>query len=190
MLDIGWTEIMVIALVLIIVVGPKDLPRVLRTVGKWTAKAKSLSREFQRSIDDLAREADVADMKKELNSISGDGIKKNLENQIDPDGEMAKAAAEDFAPPDIPLADGSLGDDSPVGDLKGAVAPANDSTGDEEVLAEPVLVANTKVEPAASEPATSEPAASEPATSEPATSEPATSEPATSEPATSEPAHQ
>ncbi len=94
MLDIGWTELLVVALVLLIVVGPKDLPRVLRTVGRWTAKARSLAREFQVSIDDMARETDLADMKRELNSISSTGIAKNIEDQINPTGSLARASAE------------------------------------------------------------------------------------------------
>ena len=44
MFDIGWTEMMVVVLVLILVVGPKDLPKVVRTVGQWTAKARRMSR--------------------------------------------------------------------------------------------------------------------------------------------------
>ena len=58
MLDIGWSELLVIAVVLIVVVGPKELPGVLRTFGKWMGKARSLSREFQNNLNQLAREVD------------------------------------------------------------------------------------------------------------------------------------
>ncbi|MDA0239891.1 MAG: Sec-independent protein translocase protein TatB, partial [Proteobacteria bacterium] len=47
MFDIGWTEIAIIGLVALIIIGPKDLPRVLRTLGQWTAKARGLTREFR-----------------------------------------------------------------------------------------------------------------------------------------------
>ena len=56
MFDIAWSELGVIAVVALIVIGPKDLPKVLRTIGQWTAKARSMAREFQSGIDDMVRE--------------------------------------------------------------------------------------------------------------------------------------
>ncbi len=53
MLDIGWTEILVITVVALFVVGPKDIPKALRTVGVWIGKLKSLSREFQNTVEDV-----------------------------------------------------------------------------------------------------------------------------------------
>ncbi|MBT4168292.1 MAG: twin-arginine translocase subunit TatB, partial [Rhodospirillaceae bacterium] len=50
MLDIGWTEILVIAVVAIVVIGPKDLPRTLRTVGQWIAQARGIPRDLQNSV--------------------------------------------------------------------------------------------------------------------------------------------
>ena len=64
MFDIGWSEMAVIALLTLIVIGPRELPRVMRTVGQWVRKAQSLAREFQRGLDDMAREADLEDAKK------------------------------------------------------------------------------------------------------------------------------
>ena len=63
MLDIGWSELLVIVVVLVVVVGPKELPGVLRTFGTWMAKARSLSREFQSSMNQLAREVDQEKVK-------------------------------------------------------------------------------------------------------------------------------
>ena len=57
--DIGWQELFLIALVTILVVGPKEIPRVLRTVSLWVRKIRSMARDFQSGIDDLAREADL-----------------------------------------------------------------------------------------------------------------------------------
>ena len=104
MLDIGGSELLVIALVLILVVGPKDLPRVLRSAGRFVAKMRGMTREFQRSIDDMAREADIADMRKELNSvsdtvsgsISDSDITKKVENTIDSTGDLRDAMKEDY----------------------------------------------------------------------------------------------
>jgi len=71
MLDIGWQEILVIGVVALLVVGPKELPRLLRTVGQWAGRARSMAREFQRSMDEAAREADVAEFK-ELTNLKQD----------------------------------------------------------------------------------------------------------------------
>lgn len=69
MLDLGWSELLLIGIAALIVVGPRDLPRMLRTLGRYAAKAKSVAREFQRSMDEAARQADMdelRDMRKEL----------------------------------------------------------------------------------------------------------------------------
>ena len=69
MFDVGWSEMAVILMVALIVIGPKDLPRVGRTIGKWTAKARGMAREFQRSLDDMAREAELQDLKAEMDKL-------------------------------------------------------------------------------------------------------------------------
>ena len=63
MLDIGWSELLVIGALALIVVGPKDLPQLLRTLGRYAAQARGMAREFQRSMEDAAREADLSEMK-------------------------------------------------------------------------------------------------------------------------------
>jgi sec-independent protein translocase protein TatB len=70
MFDIGWTELLVIGVVALIVVGPKDLPQMFRTLGRFTAKAKSMAREFTRAMEDAADEAGVKDMAKDLKSAT------------------------------------------------------------------------------------------------------------------------
>ena len=70
MFDIGWSEMALILMVALIVIGPKDLPRVARTIGKWTGKARGMAREFQRSIEDMAREAELQDIKAEMDKLS------------------------------------------------------------------------------------------------------------------------
>jgi len=66
MFDIGWTELLLIGIVALIVVGPKDLPRMFHTLGRFTAKAKAMAREFQDSMDEAAREAGVDDIASDL----------------------------------------------------------------------------------------------------------------------------
>ncbi|MEM7498682.1 MAG: Sec-independent protein translocase protein TatB [Pseudomonadota bacterium] len=58
MLDIGWSELMVIGVLALLVVGPKELPGLFRTVGQYVGKARSVAREFQRSMEDAARDVD------------------------------------------------------------------------------------------------------------------------------------
>lgn len=91
MLDIGWSEMALIALVVIVVIGPKDLPKVLRAVGQFTAKARSMAREFQNSLDDIAREADVADLKQDISKLAQLDIRQEIEKKVDPEGELRKS---------------------------------------------------------------------------------------------------
>jgi sec-independent protein translocase protein TatB len=89
--DIGWQELFLIALVTIIVIGPKEIPRVLRTVSLWVRKIRGMASDFQSGIDDLAREADLEDFRKELADAKDFDIGRNIEDMIDPTGEYAKS---------------------------------------------------------------------------------------------------
>lgn len=66
MFDIGWTEMALIAAVAVIVIGPKDLPLALKTVGQWMAKARAMAREFQGSVDEMIRESEIDKLKKDV----------------------------------------------------------------------------------------------------------------------------
>lgn len=96
MLDIGWSEMAVIGLLALLVIGPKDLPGVMRTVGKYVRKARGLAREFQGHFDDMAREADLEDAKKAVNAARNFDVQKMAEATIDPEGEIS-ADARDLA---------------------------------------------------------------------------------------------
>jgi sec-independent protein translocase protein TatB len=63
MFDIGWSELLVIGSLALIVVGPRDLPKMLRTFGQYVGQARGMAREFQRSMEEAAREADISNMK-------------------------------------------------------------------------------------------------------------------------------
>jgi sec-independent protein translocase protein TatB len=64
MFDIGYTELLVIAIVALVVIGPKDLPRVMRTVGHWVGRARGMARHFRSGIDTMMREAELEEMEK------------------------------------------------------------------------------------------------------------------------------
>ena len=69
MLDIGFPEFLLISFVLLIVVGPRDLPKVLRSITSFIRKIKSMASQFHSGIDDLANEAEISDLRKEVNKI-------------------------------------------------------------------------------------------------------------------------
>lgn len=91
MFDIGWQEFILIALVAVVVVGPKDLPRVIRTVGQWIRKARSLASEFQGSLEEMAREAELDDVRKQLQQVSKEGLGASIEKHVDPTGEIRQS---------------------------------------------------------------------------------------------------
>lgn len=90
MLDIGWTELVVIAVVAILVVGPKDLPRMLRGFGRTMGQLRRSANEFKRQFDDALREAereaDFEDTRKQVQSITRidplTGLKKSVEDDL------------------------------------------------------------------------------------------------------------
>ena len=86
MFDIGWSEMLVIVALAVVVVGPRDIPKVVRTVGQWIAKARSLARDFQGSLEDMAREAELDELKKTVTDAANFDVKKQIEDAIDPTG--------------------------------------------------------------------------------------------------------
>jgi len=115
MFDLGWTELMVIGIVALIVVGPKDLPKMFRTLGQFTAKARSMAREFQRAMDDAADSTGVKDVARDLRRATdpqGMGLDevnklRNWDPLKDPDkkGKPPKSVG------DVPKPSGSASDD-------------------------------------------------------------------------------
>jgi len=70
MFDLGWSELLVIGVVALIVVGPKDLPKMFRTLGQMTAKARSMAREFSRAMEDAADQTGVKDVARDLRGMT------------------------------------------------------------------------------------------------------------------------
>ncbi len=94
MFDLGWSELFVIALVALIVVGPKDLPRVLRGITQTLGKIKGMAREFQSGLDEMAREAELSDLKKEIDKVSRGSLDKAFEDTVDPTGDIGRSIRE------------------------------------------------------------------------------------------------
>lgn len=97
MFDFAWSELMLIGLVALIVIGPKDLPRVLRTAGKWVSQARAVAREFQGSIDQMIRESELEDVRREVEKVASTDIGHEIEKSIDPKGELQSA----LTPPEL-----------------------------------------------------------------------------------------
>jgi sec-independent protein translocase protein TatB len=94
MFDIGWSELVVIAVVALIAIGPKELPGVLRMVGQWMGKARKMAAEFQGQFQEAMREAEMADLKKTFDEVkeaatgfAGDNIMTSLQKDV---GEALK----------------------------------------------------------------------------------------------------
>ena len=91
----GFFELVLVAVVALIIVGPKDLPKLMRSAGKLVAKARSLAGEFTAAFDQMAREAEMEDLRKEI-----DDLKKN-----NPVADAKRALEETMAPIDKDLRD-------------------------------------------------------------------------------------
>lgn len=83
---------MVIAVAAIIFIGPKELPTFLRLIGRWTAKARSMAREFQGHVDDMVRESELEEVRQQVEK-AGTDISRDIEKTVDPKGEVTSALA-------------------------------------------------------------------------------------------------
>jgi len=96
MFDIGGWEFLIIIIVALVVIGPKDLPAAIRNVSGWVRKARELAREFQSGLNDIARETELDTVQRDLRQGLGleDGedvgnrIRREVEEAVDPDGRI------------------------------------------------------------------------------------------------------
>jgi sec-independent protein translocase protein TatB len=111
-LDFGMSELLLIGVVALVFIGPKDLPKALRVAGFWVKKARTLSREFQNSVEQMIREAELDEMRQELKKATEIDLEGQFHETIDPTGSLA----ESLKPPELlKLSDA---------DLSAASAPA------------------------------------------------------------------
>jgi sec-independent protein translocase protein TatB len=119
MFDIGWSELVVIAVVALIAIGPKELPGVLRMVGQWMGKARKMAAEFQGQFQEAMREAEMADLKKSFDEVkeaatgfTSNNVMTELEKDVTDalaidkpvDAQVASAIGEPATPPgDAPV---------------------------------------------------------------------------------------
>jgi sec-independent protein translocase protein TatB len=111
MLGLDWTELALIAVVAVVVIGPKDLPEAVRGVAKGIQKLRRMAGDFQTQVDEVVREAKLEDVRSQINEIRNFDIRSVVEKEVDKDGSLRKTFTED--PIGNPLKD--AWDSSPPG---------------------------------------------------------------------------
>ena len=94
MFDIGWSELLIVGIVALIVIGPKELPGVLRSAGQWIGKVRRMAADFQGQFQEAMREAEMADLKKQVDEIAD--TTRDLTAEFDPIGTMQDAIDDPF----------------------------------------------------------------------------------------------
>jgi len=117
MFDIGWSEMAVIAVVALIVLGPKELPNALKTAAHWMRTARKLAREFQSGVDQIVREAELEEARKTVQQATRMNIGREIEKVVDPTGETKRLLDQEptkpaSAPPSQVAAPASSGGES------------------------------------------------------------------------------
>jgi sec-independent protein translocase protein TatB len=94
MFDLDWSKLALIAVVALVVIGPKDLPRVMRIMGQWMQRARSIAREFQGSLDQMVRESELEEVKRNLDKATSFDVEREIGQTIDPGGELQRSLSE------------------------------------------------------------------------------------------------
>jgi sec-independent protein translocase protein TatB len=171
MFDVSWGELLIVGAVALVVIGPKDLPKALRTLGQTTAKLKRMAAEFQNQFNEAMREAELDEIRKQVTSVADatqnlnpiqaiqDQIKGAIEDGTNPADASATAPAGDGKPAEPPPeAALRLAEPPEVPDAQRAIADA--------AAAAPAEAANVKPLDIAPEKASSDKANSDEANSE------------------------
>lgn len=100
MFDLAWGEIFVIGLVAVLVLGPKELPTAMRTLARAIRKVRNLGSEFQGHFNEMLREAELDEVRKQVQKFSQTSLVEHVANYVDPKGEVAKEVNEALTDPD------------------------------------------------------------------------------------------
>lgn len=84
MLDIGWAELFVIGVLILLVTGPRDLPKVLYEIGRWVRRARAMAREFQGHVDGMMREVELEELRKEAQRLRSFNLRDEVNKTLDP----------------------------------------------------------------------------------------------------------
>jgi sec-independent protein translocase protein TatB len=105
MFDVAPTELMLVAVIALVVIGPKDLPRVMRVVGQWVARARGVARQFRSGFDEMVRESELREMEEKWRAENERIMREHP--------AIPPPAAEDEAPPQAASDDGPKGASQP-----------------------------------------------------------------------------
>ncbi len=119
MFDIGWPELLIVAVITVIVVGPKELPKVLRTVMMAVRKVRSMAADFQSTIDDMVRESELDDLRKQVTDPAGLDLESEIKETLDPSGSFDGSF-------DFDLDEAVAGDTKPIDDVPEAPTEASE----------------------------------------------------------------
>ena len=140
MFDLSWGEMGIIAVVALVVLGPKELPNALRTMSMLMKNARKLAGEFQSGVNEIIREADLEDARKklqEVQSLNTNQIKNAIEKAVDPTGEVKTALSEvdptgpaktETKPDETPAIESGEDDPVEIAAAKPASLPASEPT--------------------------------------------------------------
>ncbi|MFL5236478.1 MAG: Sec-independent protein translocase protein TatB [Rhizomicrobium sp.] len=88
MIDLSWSHILIVLVVALVVVGPKDLPRLMRMMGRWLAKARAMADQFKKSFDEMSRQAELDELRSEIQALRNErplaGIEQTLREPVIP----------------------------------------------------------------------------------------------------------
>jgi sec-independent protein translocase protein TatB len=166
MFDISWTEFLLIGIVALVVIGPKELPGVMRTLGQYTRKIRGMASDFQNQFQEAMREAEMADLKKSVDDLAQDiksydplkGAREDVES-------LGKDLNKDFENKPLDLTTPQESSSAPSAE-PGVAAPGAETQSVEPVVAEPAgvepVIAGSNAHTPAAEPAP-QPSVPEPA---------------------------
>src|ERR1051325_11694163 len=103
MVDLSWSHILLVLVVALVVVGPKDLPKLMRTLGQWMGKARQMADQFRTSFDEMTRQAELDELRKELEHLRSnrpfESIERDLNQSILPPDFTRRAEPATEPPP-------------------------------------------------------------------------------------------
>lgn len=94
MIDVGWSEMAVVALIALLILGPKELPQAMRMVAQWVKKARTVTREFRSGMDDMIREAELEEARGAIDMARPSNLEKTIGSTIDPTGTVSDSLSD------------------------------------------------------------------------------------------------
>lgn len=88
MFDLSWSHILIFLVVALVVVGPKDMPRLLRMAGQWMGKARAMANEFRKSFDDMARQTELDELRQQIESLRAEHPLTDLHNDLNKSADV------------------------------------------------------------------------------------------------------